>query len=158
MRPLAVFLGVLAIVLAFNIPVHAQGYGYGYGMGPGMMGGYGGYGGYGMGPGMMGGYGYGPGMGGYGGYGMGPGMMGGYGYGGGYGPGAGYGPHPQSQACHTFLNETQGLRKDLVEKRFEYSEAMRNPKMTTEDLAALQKQIDALQEKIQAKNTQGCWW
>jgi hypothetical protein len=100
-------------------------------------------------------------MGGYDGYGMGPGMMGGYGYGGygpGYGPGRGYGSRPQSETCHNFMNETQGLRKDLMAKRFEYSEAMREPKTSRETLSTLEKQMDELQDKIQAKNTRGCWW
>jgi hypothetical protein len=147
MRSSTVFLGVLALAFAFALSAHAQG--YGYGMGPGMMGGYGGgYGhGYGMGPGMMGGYG-----GGYGhGYGMGPGMMG-------YGYGPGYGRRPQSQACRSFFNETQGLRKDLMNKKFEYSEALQNPKTSEDALSNLENQIDDLEGKIQAKNTKGCWW
>jgi cytochrome c553 len=71
-------------------------HGGGYGMGPGMMGSYG----YGMGPGMMGGYGMGLGM-------MGPGY------------------HGESEACQKFLDENAGLRKELYNKRFEYSEALR---------------------------------
>jgi hypothetical protein len=144
----------------------------GYGMGPGMMwggqgGNYcpncgqylgprGGYGGYGMGgPGMMGGYGgygMGPGMmGGYGGYGMGPGMMGGYG---GYGTGPGYG---HGEECQKFLDETAGMRKELYDKRFEYSEALRSPKTTTETAAKLEKDIRELQDNIYKKAPQGCW-
>ncbi|MDD5007453.1 MAG: hypothetical protein PHU49_11240 [Syntrophorhabdaceae bacterium] len=137
--------------------------GYGGGYGPGMMGGYGG----GYGPGMMGGYGggygpgYGPGMmGGYGGSygpGYGPGMMGGYG--GGYGPGPrGYGQGGQNEVCQKFLDDTAGLRKELHNKRYEYSEALRNPKATSESIASEEKAIRNLQEKIYAKNPQGCWW
>jgi len=101
---------------------------------------------YAQGPGMMG-----PG---YGGYGMGPGMMGpGYG---GYGMGPGYGG--QVEQCKKFLDETADLRKDLHNKRFEYSEAIRNPKSTPESVAKIEKEIRELQEKIYAKNPQGCWW
>jgi Cytochrome C oxidase, cbb3-type, subunit III len=112
------------------------------------------YGGYGMGPGMMGGYGMGPGMMG-GGYGMGPGMMGGYGGGyGGYGMGPGY--YNQSEECQKFLDETSGLRKELHDKRFEYMEALRNPKTTSETDARLRKEIDELQQEIYKKTPLGC--
>jgi len=128
--------------------------GYGYGMGPGMMG----YG-YGMGPGMMG-YGMGPGMMGYGmgpgmmGYGMGPGMMGGcdmgpgmMGYG--MGPGRmGYYNNPRMQK---FLDETHDLRKELHSKRFEYMEAVRNPKTSPEDMEKLRKEIFDLSTDLYKK-------
>lgn len=124
----------------------------GYGMGPGMMGGYG------MGPsmmgrgGMMGGYGMGPGM--MGGYGMGHGMMGGYGM----GPGMmGPGYYQQNEACQKFLDETAGMRKDLHSKRYEYFEAVRNPKTTPETVANLEKELRDLQGKIYEKAPQGCW-
>jgi hypothetical protein len=117
----------------------------GYGMGPGMMGP--GYGGYGMGPGMMG-----PG---YGGYGMGPGMMGGYGM----GPGMmGHGYYGQSEECQKFLDQNAGVRKELNSKRFDYFEAIRNPKTTPETVAKLEKEIRELQEKIYSKAPQGCGW
>jgi len=128
-----------------------------------MMGGYG-YGpGYGMGPGMMGGYGEGgvycPHCGSYlgprGGYGMGRGMMGGYGY----GPGPrGYGRGVPNEDCQKFLNETSELRRDLHNKRYEYFEALRDPKTTPESLAKKEKELRDMQEKIYAKNPQGCWW
>jgi hypothetical protein len=129
----------------------------GYGMGPGRMGGYGG----GYGPGMMGGWGgRGPG---YGGYGMGPGMMGGYG--GGYGPGmmGGYGAGPgggsyASPECRKFLDATAGLRKELSNKRFEYSEAYRNPKANQETILQLEGEIADLQDKIAEKAPLGCGW
>jgi hypothetical protein len=110
----------------------------GYGMGPGMMGP--GYGGYGMGPGMMGrGYGHmGPGSG------MGPGMM-----------GPGY--YQQNEACQKFLDVNAEARKELNSKRFEYFEAIRNPKTTPETAAKLEKEIRELQEKIYSKAPQGCW-
>jgi len=106
------------------------------GRGYGMMGG-----GYGMGPGMMGDYGMGPGM--MGGYGMGPGMM-----------GPGY--YNQSEECQKFLDESAGLRKELHDKRFEYMEAVRNPKTTSETDAKLRKEIDELQQEIYKKTPLGC--
>jgi hypothetical protein len=171
-----VFLLSLVVVAYAQGPGEAGGYGPGwYGMGPGMMGGYGGYGmgpgygGYGMGPGMMGGYGP-------GGYGTGPGMMygwGGYGgyqgncpncgYGwGGYGRGyRGYGPRPgyaQSEECQKFLDDTVTLRKELYNKRFEYSEAVRNPKTSPKIVAKLQEEMSKLQEKISSEAPEGCGW
>ena len=87
--------------------------------------------------------------------GMGPGMMGGYGY----GPGPrGYGQGGQNEACQKFLDETAGLRKELHNKRYEYYEALRNPKAKPEDIAKEEREIRELQEKIYAKNLQGCWW
>jgi hypothetical protein len=113
----------------------------GYGMHQGMMGGYG------MGPGMMGGQGM------MGGYGMGPGMMGGQGMmGGGY---------AQSEECQKFLDDTSKQRKELYNKRYEYSEAFRDPKTSPEDIAKLEKEIRGLQEEIYKKAQsahQGCWW
>jgi len=107
-----------------------------------------------MGP--RGGYGHGPGMmwgGGYGmmhGYGHGPGMMWGD-----YGRKPGY--FHQSEECQKFLDQNAGLRKELHEKRFEYTEAMRNPKTTRESLAKLEKEIRDLQDKIYSNAPQGCW-
>lgn len=127
----------------------------GYGMGPGMMGG-----GYGMKPGMMGGYGMGN-------YGMGPGMMsGGYGMGmGGYGMGPGmmgrHGMGPGSSAqdpeCQKFYDDTLKMRKELHDKKFEYFEAVRNPKTTMETLANLQKEMRQLHDKIYSQSPLGCW-
>jgi hypothetical protein len=105
-------------------------------MGPGMMG-SGMMGSGMMGPGMMGPGMMGPGM-------MGPGMM---------GPG-----YWQSEECQKFLNDNAALRRELHNKRFEYSETMRNPKATTESLAKLEKEIRDLQEKVYSKSPQGCWW
>jgi hypothetical protein len=151
-----VLASILVSLFAIVAIANAQGPGW---WGGGMMGG--GQGGYGMGPGMMwGGQGgnycpncgqyLGP-RGGYGGYGMGPGMMGGYG---GYGTGPGYG---QSEECQKFLDETAGMRKELYNKRFEYSEAFRSPKTTTETAANLEKEIRELQDNIYKKAPQGCW-
>lgn len=150
------FLGVLLLAAG---AAYAQG-GWGYGMGPGMMGGYG----YGMGPGMMGGYGggYCPNCGAYqgqqGGYGMGPGMMGGYGMmGPGYGRGYGRGWANQSEDCQKFLNDSAAARKELYNKRYEYFEAMRNPKTTPDQAAKMEKELWELQQQIYSKAPQACW-
>lgn len=138
---LLIFIGILA---TFNFayaddPVTWGGYNYcpycGTYMGP--QGGYG----HGMGPGMMrqgmmGGRGMGHGM-------MGPGMM-----------GRGY--QSQSPECQKFFDDTAGLRKELNNKRFEYFEAVRNPKTTGEALAKIEKEVRDLQEKIYAKGPIGC--
>lgn len=100
------------------------------------------YGGRIMGPGMMGGYGMGQGM--MGSYGMGPGMM-----------GPGY--YNQNEECQKFLDETAGLRKELSNKRFEYREALRNPKITQETETKLRKEINELQEEISKKAPLGCY-
>ncbi len=89
--------------------------------------------------GHMGGQGYGGHMGqGYGGQMMGQAygghMMGGY--------GSGYGTDQK------FLDETTDLRKELHNKRFEYSEAARDPKTDTDALAGLEKEIYELQAQL----------
>ena len=137
MKRIVICLAILSIFTVFAIS---------YAQGPGMMGGGQqgwqycpycgqplGQGGYGMGPGMMGGYGMGPGM-------MGPGYYG------------------QSEECQKFFDQNAGLRKELNSKRFDYFEAMRNPKTTPESLSKLEKEIRELQEKIYAKAPQGCGW
>jgi mono/diheme cytochrome c family protein len=81
-----------------------------------------------------------------GGYGMGPGMM---------GPGY-YGYSPE---CQKFYDETLDLRKELNNKRFEYFEALRNPKTTGEDVAKLEREMNGLQNKIYSKAPFECrWW
>ena len=101
---------------------------------------------------MMGGSGYG--MMGGGGYGMGPGMM----YGdGGYGcPGAaGYGQNGwNSENNQKFLADTVQLRKEMNDKRFEYQEALRNPKTTREQLSTLEKGMIDLRTKLADKADQ----
>jgi mono/diheme cytochrome c family protein len=114
----------------------------GYGMGPGMMRGYG------AGSGMMGGYGAGRGM--MGGYGMGSGMMRGYGMGPGY--------YTYSPECQKFYDETAALRRELHNKRFEYFEAIRNPKTTGDAAEKMEKEIRELEEKIYAGAPLGCRW
>ncbi|UCD35737.1 MAG: hypothetical protein JSU90_02580 [Nitrospiraceae bacterium] len=109
----------------------------GYGMGPGMMG-------YGMGPGMMGH------MGGMMGYGMGPGMMGHMGGMMGYGAQGAY----DDEATRKFLDDTAGLRKKLHEKKFEYFEALRNPKADRNAVRKLEKEILDLQWDIYEKSPQ----
>lgn len=116
----------------------------GYGMHQGMMGG-----GYGMGPGMMGS-----------GYGMGPGMMGNQGTMGGYGM-MGRGNYEYSEECKKFLDDTSKQRKELYNKRYEYSEAFRDPKTSPETIAELEKEVRVLQEEIYKKAQkapQGCWY
>jgi hypothetical protein len=64
-----------------------------------------------------------------------------------------------------FLDETAGLRKELNEKRFDYFEAMRNPKTDPETVTRLEKEIGELQNQLYAKAPQGkgrgyrtpCW-
>ena len=104
-------------------------------MGQGMMG----RGGYGMmGPGMMGQGGYG--MMGQGGYGMmGPGMMGQGGYG-----MWGY----NAESYQKLLDDTADLRKELHNKKFEYFEALRNPKTKPETITKFGKEMRELQRKI----------
>jgi SWI/SNF chromatin-remodeling complex subunit SWI1 len=118
---------------------------YPYQGGPGMMGGGMGM----MGPGMMGG-----------------GMMGGYqqpanpyqyqqqypdqrGSGTGYGRGSGYGY--DAEKYQKFLDDTTKLRKELHEKQFEYSEAMRNPDTKRETIDKVENEIQELQKKIYEK-------
>lgn len=116
-----------------------------YAQGPGMMGGYGGgYGG-----------GYCPNCGAYvgpqGGYGRGPGMMGpGWG-----GPGRGWAN--QSEECQKFLSDTASMRKELYNKRYEYFEAMRNPKTTPDQAAKMEKELWEMQQNIYSKAPQACW-
>ncbi|MCX5834879.1 MAG: hypothetical protein NTV99_10305 [Deltaproteobacteria bacterium] len=95
--------------------------------------------------GTRGGYGMGPGYG--GGYGMGPGMMQGS---------RGY-RQPPSEACQKFLNETAGLRKELHMKRYEYNEAVNDPKAKPEALSKLEKEMLELRQKIRDKNPSVCW-
>jgi len=82
-------------------------------------------------------------------YAQGPGMM---------GPGTmGPGYYQQNEACQKFFDETAGTRKDLHNKRYEYFEAIRNPKSPPESVAKLEKEVRELQEKIYSKAPQGCW-
>ena len=94
------------------------------------------------------------------GYMMGPGY--GQGMGPGYGPGACGGPG--AGACvgggvadQTFFDETVDLRKELHQKRFEYMEAVRNPKTDEKTVAKLEKEIGDLQDKIYEKAPKGAY-
>ena len=53
----------------------------------------------------------------------------------------------QSEECQKFLDETAGLRKEFHDKRFEYSEAYRNPKTTPETIVKLEREILDLRRK-----------
>jgi hypothetical protein len=72
----------------------------------------------------------------------------------------GYGPDQE------FLNETADQRKELHEKKFVYFEALRDPEVSRETITKLEKEIDALQDKIHEKSPRtasgrawgrGCW-
>jgi len=137
-------ISVLALGLATAGLVYAHGGGYGYGGGNNMMGG----GGYGM---MGNGYG-----------GMGQGMMDGYGCNGGYNYGSnadGFGPNGRQNGWNNannqkFLDETVQLRREMNDKRFEYHESLRDPKITRAQLAVLEKAIIDLRYKIAEKADQ----
>ncbi len=137
---------VVATVLAIGL-MTAGGYAHAQGNGDGS-----GYGGHGR---MMGGGGYGM-MG--GGYGMGPGMMDDYGDndGGCNHPGAvGFGRNGwTSEQNQKFLDDTVALRKEMQDKRFDYREALRNPKTTRQQLSKIEKEMIDLRDKIYDKAPQ----
>jgi hypothetical protein len=68
----------------------------------------------------------------------------------------GYG-YRQSEECQKFLKDTIDLRRQLHTKRYEYSEAYRDPKTKSEQLSKLEKEINDLQRKIVEKAPRGCW-
>lgn len=78
-----------------------------------------------------------------------------------HGPGGldrGYGACEGNGACggpygydNKFLDETSDLRKELHAKKFEYMEAVRDPKADDKKIAKLEKEIDELQDKIHEK-------
>jgi hypothetical protein len=109
-------------------------------MGPEMMG-HGMHGMGMMGPCMMGMM-HGGGMG----YGTGTGMMHGMGM-----MGTGMVGYGNVETYRKFLNETVDLRKEIHNKRFEYFEALRNPKTKPETITKLEKEIQELQNKIYEK-------
>ena len=110
------------------------------------------------GPGWYGGH-MGPGYGNHMGYGYGGQMMGpgygnhmGYGYGGHMmGPGYGHMYGNQGGYDQKFLDETTDLRKELHNKKFDYMEAVRDPKTDEKTVTNLEKEITDLQEKLYAK-------
>ena len=128
---------LIATVLAIGLTT-AGGYAYAHGNGGGSE--YGGHG-------MMGG-----------GYGMGPGMMDDYGDNdGGYDhPGAvGFGRNGWTREQNQkFLDDTVELRKEMHDKRFEYREALRNPKTTRQQLSKMEKEMIDLRDKIYDKAPQ----
>ncbi len=94
-----------------------------------------------MGPGMMNGQMMGPGM--MNGQMMGPGMMG-------MGcNGMMWNMTPQQR--QEFMNQTRALRKQMMEKRFAYMEAMRNPATTPQDLAKIEKEMLQLRTQMMDK-------
>ncbi len=94
-----------------------------------------------MGPGMMNGPMMGPGM--MNGKMMGPGMMG-------MGcNGMMWNMTPQQR--QEFMNQTRALRKQMMEKRFDYMEAMRNPATTPQDLAKIEKEMLELRAQMMDK-------
>ncbi len=84
------------------------------------------------------------------------GRMGGQGYGGQM-MGQAYGGHmtggfgPGYGTDRKFLDETTDVRKELHNKRFEYSEATRNPETTADTLAKMEEDIYSLQDKVHEK-------
>ncbi|MFH0780687.1 MAG: hypothetical protein V2B20_01890 [Pseudomonadota bacterium] len=137
---------LIATVLTIGL-ITAGGYANAGGNGGGS-----GYGSHGM---MMGGGGYGM-MG--GGCGMGSGMMRDYGdHDSGYNhPGAaGVGRNGwTSEQNQKYLDDTVELRKAMHDKRFEYREALRNPKTTRQQLSMMEKEMIDLRDKIYDKAPQ----
>ena len=83
------------------------------------------------------------------GYGMGPGMMHGMGM-----MGQGMMGYCNKEEFNKFLDETIDSRKELHNKRFEYSEALRNPKTKPETITNYENEIHELQKKIYEKSPQ----
>jgi hypothetical protein len=77
----------------------------------------------------------------------------GYGYGECGGPGACAGAG--STLNKKFLDETSDLRREMNQKRFEYMEAIRNPKTDEKTIASLEKELDELRAKIHEKAPEG---
>ncbi|MCK5512090.1 MAG: hypothetical protein KAI96_04740 [Thermodesulfovibrionia bacterium] len=78
---------------------------------------------------------------------MGGGMMG-------YGMGQGMMGYCNKEEFNKFLDETIDSRKELHNKRFEYSEALRNPKTKPETITNYENEIHELQKKIYEKSPQ----
>ena len=137
---------LIAAVLAIGLTT-AGGYAYAHDNGGGSE-----YDGHGM---MMGGSGYGM-M--NSGYGMGSGMMEDYGFNRGghhYPSAAGFGRNGwTSEQNQKFLDDTAELRKEMHDKRFEYMEAVRNPKSTRQQLSMMEKEMIDLRDKIYDKAPQ----
>ncbi len=67
------------------------------------------------------------------------------------GPGYGHMYGNQGGYDQKFLDETVDERKELHQKRFEYMEAVRDPKTDDKTVTKLEKEITGLQEKLYAK-------
>jgi len=50
-----------------------------------------------------------------------------------------------------FMNQTRAVRKQMMEKRFSYMEAMRNPATTPQDLAKIEKEMLGLRTQMMDK-------
>jgi len=50
-----------------------------------------------------------------------------------------------------FMNQTADLRKQMMEKRFAYMEAMRNPNTTPQELAKIEKEMLTLRTEMMDK-------
>jgi hypothetical protein len=69
-------------------------------------------------------------------------------------PGQGYGRNMHGRAGgydQKFLDDTTDLRKELHDKKFAYSEAIRDPKTEPEAIVKLEKEIRDLENKIYEK-------
>lgn len=73
----------------------------------------------------------------WGGYGMGHGMMWSY---------------ERGNDYQKFLDETVALRKQFLEKRFAYNEALRNPETRPDVLVKLEEELVELEKKIYEKS------
>lgn len=96
-------------------------------------------------------------------YAQGPGWHGGDSCGPCYGPGyhmkgAGFfGPMSRCKSAaldQKFLDETFSLRKELHNKRFDYFEALRNPKTDPETITKLEREMRELKDQLAAKAPQ----
>ena len=50
-----------------------------------------------------------------------------------------------------FMDQTKELRKEIMAKRFDYQEMMRNPATSAQEKAAMEKEMSALHDKMMAK-------
>jgi len=59
-----------------------------------------------------------------------------------------------SASHQKFLNDTVELRQEMNNKRFEYMEARRNPNAGRDQLAAIEKELNDIQLRLQQKAQQ----
>jgi len=81
---------------------------------------------------------------------MGPGMMGKH-HGGGMMGGGMMMQKMSPEQRQEFMNQTTELRRQMMEKRFSYMEAMRNPATTPQELATIEKEMLGLRAKMMDK-------